>query len=49
MQMHRCLDAVAAVVPRPAGDPDHLRIRRQRQGQARHGQASALHQGVGRQ
>lgn len=41
--------AVAAVVAAAANHPDPARVRRQRRAQAKHGCASALHQGVSRQ
>ena len=43
------LQPVAPVVPRPAGNPDRLRMRCHGQRHARHGQAGALHQRMCRQ
>jgi hypothetical protein len=45
--VHGGLEAVAAVVARTAGDPDALRVRRQRQRQPRDCEPGPFHEGVG--
>ena len=49
LQLRRRLEAVAAVVAGPAGDPDRAGMRRQCHGEPRDRQAGALHQRVRRQ